>query len=198
MAVQALFGFCRREYQCRIRDPKWIRISSTMAASADNELRPVFMATLPAKSSSSYPSEFQSMVRGRTKRALGQQFGLQNFGVNHTTLVPGASSALQHYHAKQDELIVILSGTATLKLGDDEILMTEGMCMGFPAGRTVGHCVVNRSDTPVTYLEIGDRTPADVVTYPEDDLRAVASEGGQWKFYHKDGRPYDDGKEEKH
>jgi uncharacterized cupin superfamily protein len=171
-----------------MRDPNWIR---TMA-SVTNELHPVSMTSLAAKSKSSYPLEFQSTVQGRTKRALGQPFGLQNFGVNYTTLAPGAASALQHYHSKQDELIVILSGTATLKLGDDEILMTEGMCMGFPAGTSVGHCVVNRSDTPVTYLEIGDRTPADVVTYPGVDLRAVASEDGQWKFCHKDGRPYEE------
>lgn len=77
-------------------------------------------------------------------------------------------------------------------LGADEIVVNAGSCMGFKAGTVVGHCVVNRSDKPVAYLEIGDRTPDDVIEYPGVDLKAVASEQGQWRFYHKNGIPYDD------
>lgn len=38
------------------------------------------------------------------------------------------------------------------------------------------------------YLEIGDRTPADEVSYPDDDLKALLVEG-KWKFVHADGKP---------
>ncbi|MGA9381197.1 MAG: hypothetical protein WBV73_20760 [Phormidium sp.] len=41
----------------------------------------------------------------------------------------------------------------------------------------------------VVYLEIGDRTPGDVVTYPDDDLQAMLVDG-KWQFTHKDGQPY--------
>lgn len=50
-----------------------------------------------------YPEPFAARVAGRTKRKLGDVFGLGNFGVNLTQLEPGAESALFHYHTVQDE-----------------------------------------------------------------------------------------------
>ena len=41
----------------------------------------------------------------------------------------------------------------------------------------------------VIYLEIGDRTPEDRVTYPDDDLVAQEQQG-KWLFSHKDGKTY--------
>ena len=41
----------------------------------------------------------------------------------------------------------------------------------------------------VLYLEIGDRTPADEASFPDDDLKAVFV-AGKWVFAHKDGKPY--------
>jgi uncharacterized cupin superfamily protein len=49
-------------------------------------------------------------MSGREKRALGDLFGLSNFGVNLTRLTPGAYSALRHAHSKQDEFVYILAG----------------------------------------------------------------------------------------
>jgi hypothetical protein len=42
---------------------------------------------------STYPEPFLSRMGGRTKRPLGDLFGLRNFGVNLTTLAPGGESA---------------------------------------------------------------------------------------------------------
>jgi len=36
---------------------------------------------------------------------------------------------------------------------------------------------------------VGDRTPGDTVTYPDDDLQATLVDGS-WKFAHKDGTPH--------
>ena len=53
-----------------------------------------------------------------------------------------------------------------------EVTLSPGMRAGFPA-RGLAHQLVNRTDRDVTYLEIGDRTPADEGSYPVDDLKAV-------------------------
>ncbi len=63
------------------------------------------------------------------------------------------------------------------------------MCAGFAAGG-VAHQLINRSDSDVVYLEVGDRTPGDWGEYPNDDIAATLNENGQWTFSHKDGRPY--------
>jgi len=64
------------------------------------------------------------------------------------------------------------------------------MCAGFKGGSGNGHHLVNRTNEDVLYLEIGDRTPGDSVSYPDDDITAVLDRDGQWQFAHKDGTPY--------
>ena len=54
----------------------------------------------------------------------------------------------------------------------EEYVMNEGDCMGFKAGENTAHQLVNKSSDIVTYLEIGDRSANDEVTYPDDDLEA--------------------------
>jgi len=138
---------------------------------------------------SNYPEPFQSKVSGRQKRVLGDVFGLTNFGVNHTTLKPGAQSALMHQHSRQDEFVYILSGEPTLKTDEGDMAMSAGMCAGFPAAG-LAHHLVNETNEDVVYLEIGDRTKGDSGTYPNDDLKAELTKDGSWQFLHKDGTPY--------
>lgn len=137
-----------------------------------------------------YPEPFASLMAGREKRALGDAFGLVNFGVNLTRLAPGARSALRHSHAEQDEFVYVLSGEASLVTDQGETRLCAGMCAGFPAGDGDAHHLLNRTDADVVYLEIGDRAPGDTVIYPDDDLQARLDAAGQWQFLHKDGRPY--------
>lgn len=143
----------------------------------------------PRNKPSNYPEPFASRMAGRTKRALGDVFGLANFGVNLTQLAPGAVSALRHAHARQDEFVYILQGSPTLVTEAGETPLAPGMCAGFRAGEGGGHQLVNRSAGVVIYLEVGDRTPGDAVSYPDDDLEAYL-EDGAWKFRRKNGVPY--------
>ena len=138
---------------------------------------------------SNYPRPFFSRMAGREKRALGDVFGLKNFGVNLTRLRPGGESALLHGHSRQEEFIYVLEGHPTLVTEHEEIELLPGMCAGHAAGGTA-HQLVNRTTADVLYLEIGDRTTDDMVAYPADDLQAVLGLDGRWVFTHKDGRPY--------
>lgn len=142
----------------------------------------------PRANQTGYPEPFASLVSGRTKRALGDVFGLTNFGVNLTVLEPGAMTALLHIHAVQDELVFVLDGAPTLVTDQGEMQLSPGMCTGF-AANGIAHHIVNRTDRPVTILEIGDRLPGDSGTYPEDDLRAERGPDG-WVFLRKDGTAY--------
>lgn len=139
---------------------------------------------------SNYPEPFASRMAGREKRPLGDLFGLTSFGVNLTRLAPGASSALRHAHSKQDEFVYILAGRPTLHTDEGLTPLAPGMCAGFRAGTGNGHSLVNETGEDVVYLEIGDRAAGDEGSYPDDDLKALLVDG-QWKFVHKDGRPYE-------
>jgi len=152
--------------------------SARIAAQAPPRVRP-----------SNYPEPFASRMAGRSKRPLGDLFGLKNFGVNLTTLAPGGASALLHRHSRQDEFIYVLAGELMLETEDGAQTLRPGMCCGFPAGGTA-HRLVNRSTRDAVYLEIGDRSAGDAVTYPQDDIQALLGPDGKWMFARKDGTPY--------
>ena len=145
-------------------------------------------APLRAKPSN-YPEPFASRMAGRQKRPLGDVFGLANFGVNLTRLLPGAVSALRHAHSRQDEFVYILQGYPTLRTDEGLTRLSPGMCAGFKAGSGNGHHLINETADPVVYLEVGDRTPGDEGSYPDDDLKPLMVDG-KWKFAHKDDSPY--------
>ena len=162
------------------RDP----ISRPLAVSAD--------AVPPRQQASVYPAPFAARMDGRVKRVLGDLFGLTNFGVNLTTLRPGAQSALRHGHARQDEFVYVLAGHPTLLTDQGETPLAPGQCAGFRAGSGDAHALVNCTEADVVYLEVGDRTEGDRVHYPDDDLEARRVDG-RWRFFHKDGTPYEGG-----
>jgi len=147
-------------------------------------------ARAPARAKpSAYPEPFASRMAGRQKHPLGDLFGLTNFGVNLTRLAPGACSSLRHAHTRQDEFVYILEGHPTLHTDEGRTKLSPGMCAGFKAGTGNAHCLINETDEDVVYLEMGDRTPGDAGSYPDDDLQALLVDG-KWKFVHKDGTPY--------
>ena len=146
--------------------------------------------SVPARRTTSYPEPFRPVVAGREKRALGDAAGLKNFGVNLTRLDPGGASALRHWHEKQDEFVYVLEGELVLITDKGEWVLGPGMAAGVPAGAASGHQLVNRTERPAVYLEVGDRTAGDRVHYSQDDLEATLDPEGRWRFTHKDGRPY--------
>ena len=144
---------------------------------------------VPARTSTIYPAPYAAAMAGRAKRALGDRFGLSQFGVNLTVLAPGAASSELHWHESEDEFVFILEGEAVLVSEQGEERLTPGMCAGFKAGVANGHRIVNRSDAPVTYLEVGTRAEGDRVHYPEADLAAVKIDG-KFRLTRKDGTPF--------
>jgi uncharacterized cupin superfamily protein len=144
----------------------------------------------PRERQSNYPEPFASRMAGRIKRPLGDLFGLTNFGVNLTTLQPGAVSSLRHAHSRQDEFVYILEGEPTLVTDEGETILRPGMAAGFKAGSGNAHHLVNRTDRDVVYIEVGDRAERDTANYPDDDIRAALGADGRWVFVHKDGRRY--------
>ena len=136
------------------------------------------------------PEPLASRLQLRDKRPLGDHFELKNFGVNLTTLKPGGISSLRHAHTRQDEFIYVLEGQPTLVTDAGATLLQPGMCAGFKAGTGDAHHLVNKTSADVVYLEVGDRTPDDAGSYPDDDLKAEFVAPGQWRFTHKDGTPY--------
>ncbi|PLR38644.1 cupin [Chimaeribacter californicus] len=144
----------------------------------------------PVSRPSLYPEPFATQMAKREKRQLGDQFGLTNFGVNLARIAPGGTSALRHFHTRQDEFIYILAGQPVLVTNRGETPLKPGMCAGFKAGNGDAHHLINRTAGEVVYLEVGDRSAGDDVIYPDDDLLLKEDSQGNPQFLHKDGSAY--------
>ena len=147
------------------------------------------IANLPIDSRSTYPEPFNRVVVGRSRKRLGNAAGLDQFGVNLTTLKPGAASALRHWHEMEDELVYILEGEVVLIEDDSEFVLKAGDAAGFKANAPNGHHLVNKSANDAVLLEIGTRSKHERAEYPDVDLRVIRDDTGG-RYTHKDGKPY--------
>jgi uncharacterized cupin superfamily protein len=146
--------------------------------------------TVPPRRGSSYPAPFKAAVEEREKRPLGDTTGLTQFGVNLVLLPPGCWSSQRHWHSHEDEFVYVLEGELTLVTDAGEQVLGAGAAAGFPAGTADGHHLINRTDRPATYLEVGTRRDdLDEVAYSDIDM-AVRHRDGRQVFVRKSGERY--------
>src|SRR5277367_6755816 len=92
------------------------------------------IAALKTDSHTGYPEPFRQAVLGRSRKRLGNAAGLDQFGVNLTTLKPGAASSQRHWHANEDELVCVLAGEVVLCEDDGETVLRPGDAAGWKSG----------------------------------------------------------------
>src|SRR5580692_9219923 len=113
------------------------------------------IAKLPTDIRTGYPPPYDRVVVGRERKRLGNAVELDQFGVNLTTLKPGAASALRHWHEQEDELVFVLEGEVVLIEDGGETVLKPGDAAGFKANSGVGHHIVNKSDRNAVFLDVG-------------------------------------------
>jgi uncharacterized cupin superfamily protein len=143
---------------------------------------------LPVDARTGYPPPHDKAVAGRSRKRLGNAAGLDQFGVNLTTLKPGAASTQRHWHDNEDEFVYLLDGELVLIEDEGETILKPGDAAGFKAGVANGHHLVNRSDRDAVYLEIGSRSARERGHYSDIDLAVVKDETGV-RYTRKDGSP---------
>ena len=146
------------------------------------------IANLRVDARTGYPPPHDARVAGRSRKRLGDAVGLDQFGVNLTTLKPGSASALRHWHENEDELVYVLEGELVLVENEGETVMRPGDAAGFKAGVANGHHFINRSDRDAVYLEIGSRATRERAHYSDVDLEVVRDVAGA-RYTRKDGTP---------
>ncbi len=150
---------------------------------------PTAAESIAAESTVGYPEPFRTRMGKANWRALGDHFGLTQFGVSFETLEPHAQSSVRHWHTLADEFLYVIEGVLTLRTNDGEFVIEPGMCMGFKAGDKNAHHLVNRSNALAKFIVVGSRVPGDTAFYPDDDLATLFTEQGR-RAVHKDGTPY--------
>jgi uncharacterized cupin superfamily protein len=82
-------------------------------------------------------------------------------------LNPGQFSFPYHFHRNAEELMMIISGSMTMRSPEGFEIVTKGDIVFIEIGETGAHQFFNHSDEPCTYLDIRTLIGIDVVEYPD-------------------------------
>ena len=98
---------------------------------------------------------------------MGAQAGARELAANVYELDPGAVGSPWHRHHANEELLLVLAGTPSLRGPDGTQPLSAGAVVAFPRGQAGAHSLVNRSDARVRYIVVSTTNRPDVVEYPD-------------------------------
>jgi uncharacterized cupin superfamily protein len=110
------------------------------------------------------------------RRDLGRAVGSRSTGLKHISVPPSKCGAPPHCHSQEEELFVVLSGSGTLELGDEEIEVRPGHVVSRPPGTGVAHAFRAGSEL-LELLAYGTRHPGDMCYYPRSQKVAFRGLG---------------------
>jgi uncharacterized cupin superfamily protein len=111
---------------------------------------------------------------------LGRQAGSVRTGLSLWEVGPGEAAYPYHWHAAEEEILVVVSGRPSLRSPDGWRELEQGEVACFPVGEEGAHQLVNRSDETVRFLAFSNQC-ADLVVRPDSGTITVAErlpEGG--------------------
>jgi uncharacterized cupin superfamily protein len=99
---------------------------------------------------------------------LGRQAGSEKLGLSLFELPPGEAAYRFHFHLAEEEIVVLLEGTPSLRTPEGWREMEEGEVVCFRVGEEGAHQIVNRTEKPVRFLALSNQQP-DVVVWPDSE-----------------------------
>jgi len=125
-----------------------------------------------------------------------------DLGMTLYELLPGQTQCPYHFHHGDEELVLVLRGTPTLRTPDGERALEAGDVVHFPKGAAGAHQMLNRSDEPARYVVASSNVAPEICEYPDSGKLAVFSRlesqrGERLLSVHRldDGADYFDGEQ---
>ena len=119
------------------------------------------------------PYEMQKGKHYIEGRVLGKAAGNQQIGATLTEIPPGSISFPFHYHCANEEAVFVVSGTGTVRIGDQRVKVRAGDWIAHPVGPAYAHQMINDGDEPLVYLCVSTTHPVEVVEYPDSNKRGT-------------------------
>jgi uncharacterized cupin superfamily protein len=82
-------------------------------------------------------------------------------------LDPGMYSFPYHFHRNSEEMMMILSGSFTLRTPEGFSIINKGELVFFEMGESGAHQFYNHGQVPCIYLDIRTTTGLDITEYPD-------------------------------
>jgi uncharacterized cupin superfamily protein len=101
--------------------------------------------------------------RGR----LGWALGTERLGLSVWEIAPGQAAYPYHFHLQEEEVLIVLAGTPSLRTGSGWRELATGEAVRFETGPEGAHQVANWSGEPARFLAVSTSGQADICLYPD-------------------------------
>jgi uncharacterized cupin superfamily protein len=98
---------------------------------------------------------------------LGTLAGATHFTFDIRKLDPDLYSFPYHFHRNAEELMMLSSGSMTLRTPEGLTVLKTGDVVFFETGETGAHQFYNHDSVPCVYLDIRSTIGIDIVEYPD-------------------------------
>ena len=92
---------------------------------------------------------------GYKRKSLSSATGGEKLGCSLYEVPPGRRAWPYHYHLANEEAIYVLEGSGTLRIGGEDVSVSEGDYVALPAKADGAHQLVNSSEAALRYPRIG-------------------------------------------
>jgi uncharacterized cupin superfamily protein len=103
---------------------------------------------------------------------LGRQLGSEKLGLSLWEVPAGQTAYPFHFHLAEEEILIVLEGSPSLRDADGWRQLEEGEAVRFAVGEEGAHQIANRGEAPVRFLAISNQQP-DVVVRPGSNTLSV-------------------------
>jgi uncharacterized cupin superfamily protein len=123
---------------------------------------------------------------------IGARAGGQRLGASLYRLPPGESVCPFHWHSQEEEMLLVIAGTPSVRTPDGWRDLVPGDLLAFPIGPDGAHQVTNRSQADADVLLISQMAETEICGYPDSGKLGIYGPG-RALFRERDAVDYYDG-----
>ena len=114
----------------------------------------------------------------RNSTRVGAALGAARTGLSVYELPPGQAVGPYHYEDPEEEWLLVIAGTPTLRHPGGEEQLEPWDLVFFPSGPAGAHLVRNNSDSTSRVAMFSSNAAVDVVVYPDSDMVQLFTSDG--------------------
>src|SRR3954451_19488418 len=115
----------------------------------------------------------------RNSTRVGATLGAARSGLSVYELPPGQAVSPYHYEEPEEEWLLVVSGTPTLRHPGGEDQLEPWELVFFPSGPAGAHLVRNNSESTARVAMFSSITAVGAVVYPDSDMIQLFSTDGE-------------------
>jgi len=106
---------------------------------------------------------------------VGRHAGAERLGASLYEIPPGQATFPYHWHAANEEMLIVLRGRPSLRTPDGWRELAEGEVVAFGTGPRGAHQVQNRTAETVRLLLVSEMIAPEVCGYPDSGKVSAAT-----------------------